>query len=104
MSLSTSNDHQLAEYTHFPWILEWRRCGPISDDAGSIPDYIKSCATIGVCRQIIFAMDTTMFGRLSFNDFKDLMCSLKLWQGVFKNHTKEKTGVLKAERYGARRR
>ncbi|XP_043244576.1 calpain-C-like [Amphibalanus amphitrite] len=62
-------------------------------------DYIKSCATIGVCRQIIFAMDTTMFGRLSFNDFKDLMCSLKLWQGVFKNHTKEKTGVLKAERF-----
>lgn len=26
------------------------------------------------------------------------MCSLKHWQTAFKNHTKEKTGVLKAER------
>lgn len=37
-------------------------------------------------------------GRLKFNDFKDLMCSLKNWQAAFKNHTKEKTGILKAER------
>lgn len=26
------------------------------------------------------------------------MCSLKYWQTGFKNHTKEKTGILKAER------
>lgn len=26
------------------------------------------------------------------------MCSLKYWQTAFKNHTKEKTGILKAER------
>lgn len=26
------------------------------------------------------------------------MCSLKFWQTSFKNHTKEKTGILKAER------
>lgn len=37
-------------------------------------------------------------GRLKVNDFKDLMCSLKSWQTAFKNHTKEKTGILKAER------
>nr|CAD7423194.1 unnamed protein product [Timema monikensis] len=37
-------------------------------------------------------------GRLKFSDFKDLMCSLKYWQTAFKNHTKEKTGILKAER------
>lgn len=37
-------------------------------------------------------------GRLKFSDFKDLMCSLKYWQTSFKNHTKEKTGILKAER------
>lgn len=37
-------------------------------------------------------------GRLKFIDFKDLMCSLKHWQTAFKNHTKEKTGILKAER------
>lgn len=27
------------------------------------------------------------------------MCSLKFWQIAFKNHTKEKTGILKAERF-----
>ena len=37
-------------------------------------------------------------GRLKFSHFKDLMFSLKSWQSAFKNHTKEKTGVLKAER------
>ena len=37
-------------------------------------------------------------GRLKFSDFKDLMCSLKYWQTSFKNHTREKTGILKAER------
>lgn len=26
------------------------------------------------------------------------MCSLKYWQAAFKNHTKERTGILKAER------
>jgi hypothetical protein len=26
------------------------------------------------------------------------MCSLKAWQAAFKSHTKEKTGILKAER------
>jgi hypothetical protein len=26
------------------------------------------------------------------------MCSLKSWQTAFKSHTKEKTGILKAER------
>ncbi|KAG8038253.1 hypothetical protein G9C98_006580, partial [Cotesia typhae] len=51
-------------------------------------DYIKSCAS----------MENSGRGRLEFNDFKDLMCSLKYWQAAFKNHTKERTGILKAER------
>ena len=41
---------------------------------------------------------STGCGRLKFNDFKDLMCSLKYWQTAFKNHSKEKIGILKAER------
>ncbi|KAJ8943930.1 hypothetical protein NQ314_009594 [Rhamnusium bicolor] len=61
-------------------------------------DYIKSCASIEVCRQIVLTFETTGTGRLKFSDFKDLMCSLKFWQTAFKNHTKEKTGILKAER------
>lgn len=61
-------------------------------------DYIKSCASMEVCRQVVLTMDSSGSGRLKFNDFKDLMCSLKYWQAAFKNHTKEKTGILKAER------
>ncbi|ODN05130.1 Calpain-C [Orchesella cincta] len=61
-------------------------------------DYIKSCATLDVCRQVIIAMDKTGMGRLKFSQFKDLMFSLKSWQSTFKGHTKEKTGILKAER------
>ena len=34
----------------------------------------------------------------NFKEFKDLICSIKLWQSAFKTHTKEKTGILKAER------
>jgi len=63
-------------------------------------DYIKSCASIEVCRQVVVAMDRerTSIGRLGYTEFKDLIVSLKLWQGVFRTHTKEKTGVLRAER------
>ncbi|CAG5080864.1 Similar to CalpC: Calpain-C (Drosophila melanogaster) [Cotesia congregata] len=61
-------------------------------------DYIKSCASMEVCRQVVLTMDNSGSGRLEFNDFKDLMCSLKYWQAAFKNHTKERTGILKAER------
>ncbi|XP_076040187.1 calpain C isoform X2 [Oratosquilla oratoria] len=61
-------------------------------------DYIKSCASLDICRQIILALDSTSKGRLRFSDFKDLMVSLKFWQNAFKSHTKERTGILKAER------
>lgn len=61
-------------------------------------DYIKSCASLEVCRQVIVAFDTSGMGRITFPNFKDLMCSLKGWHGVFKNHTKEKSGILKADR------
>jgi len=61
-------------------------------------DYIKSCATIDVCRQVVIAMDKGGLGRLKFVQFRELMYSLKSWQSAFKNHTKEKNGVLKGER------
>ncbi|XP_073975744.1 calpain C isoform X2 [Rhodnius prolixus] len=61
-------------------------------------DYIKSCACLEVCRQVVMTLDSCGNGRLKLSDFKDLMCSLKSWQTAFKNHTKEKTGILKAER------
>lgn len=61
-------------------------------------DYIKSCASLDICRQVILALDSSSTGRLRFSDFKDLMVSLKFWQNAFKSHTKERTGILKAER------
>ncbi|XP_023329732.1 calpain-C [Eurytemora carolleeae] len=63
-------------------------------------DYIKSMASIDVCRQIVSTLekDKNSLGRLSHSNFKDLIVSLKMWQGVFRAHTKEKTGVLRAER------
>ena len=54
----------------------------------SIIDYIKSCASIEVCRQIVIAFDSTGMGKITFENFKDLMCSLKIWHNVFKNWTK----------------
>ncbi|KAK2725610.1 calpain-C-like isoform X2 [Artemia franciscana] len=61
-------------------------------------DYIKSCATIEVCRQIVMALGTSGYGRLKLSEFRDFMCSLKQWQISFKAHSKEKTGILRAER------
>jgi len=63
-------------------------------------DYIKSMASIDICRQIVFTLERekTSLGRLSHANFKDLIVSLKMWQGVFRTHTREKTGVLRAER------
>ena len=63
----------------------------------SLLDYIKSCASLEVCRQVIVAFDSSGLGRITFSNFKDLMCSLKLWHGVFKNHSKEKSGILKGK-------
>jgi len=61
-------------------------------------DYIKSCANIEVCRQVILVFDVSGLGRLKLSDFRDFMASLKQWQAAFKCHTKEKTGILRAER------
>ncbi|XP_063546925.1 calpain-C [Cydia strobilella] len=61
-------------------------------------DYIKSCASIDTCKQIVLSLDKTGTGRISLANFKDLMCSLKHWQMVFKAHAREKMGVLLAER------
>ena len=64
----------------------------------AISDYIKSCASLEVCRLIIATFDSKGFGKVNFKEFKDLICSIKFWQSAFKTHTKEKTGILKAER------
>lgn len=47
---------------------------------------------------IFFDFQKTNRGRITFNDFKNFIVNLKAWQGVFKMHTKEKAGILRAER------
>lgn len=37
-------------------------------------------------------------GRINFMQFKTFIVNLKSWQGVFKIYTKEKSGILRAER------
>lgn len=37
-------------------------------------------------------------GRINFMQFKTFIVNLKSWQGVFKMYTKEKSGILRAER------
>lgn len=37
-------------------------------------------------------------GRINFLQFKTFIVNLKTWQGVFKIYTKEKSGILRAER------
>ncbi|XP_022706070.1 calpain-C-like isoform X2 [Varroa jacobsoni] len=61
-------------------------------------DYVKSCATMEVCRQVVLAMDNSGLGRLKYQDYKHFICSLKWWQNVFKAYTKGTVGVLRADR------
>ncbi|KAL1427842.1 hypothetical protein MTO96_003175 [Rhipicephalus appendiculatus] len=61
-------------------------------------DYVKSCATLEVCRQVVMALDTTGLGRLRYQEYKNFMCSLKYWQSTFKKHTRGTAGILRAEK------
>jgi calpain-9 len=44
-------------------------------------------------------LQKTNRGRINFNDFKMFIVNLKTWHGVFKIHAKEKSGILRAERF-----
>lgn len=106
-SLTKSDNGKLKDFTQyeplFNQVSDERRtinCFELQDLLETcLPnDYIKSCASLEVCRQVIVAFDSSGLGRITFSNFKDLMCSLKLWHGVFKNNAKEKSGILIADR------
>merc|ERR1712039_80370 len=61
-------------------------------------DYIKSCASIEVCRQVVVAMDKerSSLGRLGYSEFKDLIVSLKMWQLCTTEKTRRRTGLSKS--------
>lgn len=43
-------------------------------------------------------LQKTGHGRINFLQFKTFIANLKAWQGVFKMYSKEKAGILRAER------
>ncbi|CAK1554695.1 unnamed protein product [Leptosia nina] len=87
--LQLADEHKTINAFELQELLE--RCLP--------NDYIKSCATIETCRQVVLSMEKDGSGRINLNDFKDLIYSLKYWQEVFKRHSTEKMGVLRVERF-----
>ncbi|XP_059055293.1 calpain-C-like isoform X2 [Achroia grisella] len=86
--LHLANEHRTIDVYELQELLE--NCLP--------NDYIKSCATLDTCRQFVLSMDVNGSGRLTLQNFRDLICSLRHWQTIFKTHTVEKMGVLRAER------
>lgn len=46
----------------------------------------------------IQSLQKTGHGRINFLQFKTFIANLKAWQGVFKMYSKEKAGILRAER------
>lgn len=72
----------------------------------SLPnDYVQSCATIETCRQIVLAMEVPgekdVLGRITVNDYKNLLANLKRWEEIFRLHSTETRGVLVVERFHA---
>jgi len=51
-----------------------------------------------VVLRLMALQDRSGSGRITFQQFKTFMVNLKSWQGVFKMYTKEKAGILRAER------
>uniref|UniRef100_A0A915L5D7 Peptidase C2 calpain domain-containing protein n=1 Tax=Romanomermis culicivorax TaxID=13658 RepID=A0A915L5D7_ROMCU len=62
-------------------------------------DYMKSCASLDVCKRVLAAFQPqNHLGRLSFEKFKDFLCSLKVWQEILGHYSKATAGVMKAEK------
>ncbi|XP_038216495.1 calpain-C isoform X1 [Zerene cesonia] len=87
--LQLADEHKTINAFELQELLE--RCLP--------NDYIKSCATIETCRQVVLSMEKDGLGRITLNDFKNLIYSLRYWQEVFKRYSTEKMGVLRVERF-----
>ncbi|XP_022126463.2 calpain-C isoform X2 [Pieris rapae] len=72
----------------------------------SLPnDFIRSCATIETCRQIILGMETPikkdLTGRIHLKSYQNLLISLWYWEEIFSLHTKKTRGVLVVEKLHA---
>ncbi|XP_068618714.1 calpain-C-like [Battus philenor] len=64
-------------------------------------DYVKGCASMSTCREIMLTMERDHRGRLEISDFLSLLCTLRLWLYVFRELTPGTPGVLRVERLRA---
>jgi len=66
----------------------------------SLPnDYMKSSASLDVCKRVVAAFQAPhQVGRIGYEQFKDFICSLKVWQEIFSFYSKTTSGVMKAEK------
>ncbi|PRD27499.1 UNVERIFIED_CONTAM: CalpC [Trichonephila clavipes] len=59
---------------------------------------VKSCFRSNNKPDSMMKIKTTGNGRLKFSDYKNLMCSLKHWQVIFRAYTKGTASVFRAEK------
>ncbi|XP_061072224.1 calpain small subunit 1-like [Conger conger] len=53
--------------------------------------------TIESCRSMVAVMDSDSTGKLGFHEFKYLWNNIKRWQGIYKSHDADRSGVICAE-------
>ncbi|XP_029922639.1 calpain small subunit 1-like [Myripristis murdjan] len=52
--------------------------------------------SIESCRSMVAVMDSDSTGRLGFHEFKYLWNNIKKWQGIYKSHDADRSGVISA--------
>ncbi|XP_060941607.1 calpain small subunit 1a [Limanda limanda] len=50
--------------------------------------------SIESCRSMVAVMDSDSTGKLGFHEFKHLWNNIKKWQGVYKSHDRDGSGVI----------
>ncbi|KAJ8280692.1 hypothetical protein GJAV_G00057840 [Gymnothorax javanicus] len=53
--------------------------------------------SIESCRSMVAVMDSDSTGKLGFHEFKYLWNNIKKWQGVYKQHDADRSGVISAD-------
>ncbi|KAM3875576.1 calpain small subunit 1-like [Diretmus argenteus] len=52
--------------------------------------------SIESCRSMVAVMDSDSTGKLGFHEFKYLWNNVKRWQGIYKSHDTDRSGVISA--------
>ncbi|XP_046892296.1 calpain small subunit 1-like isoform X2 [Hypomesus transpacificus] len=52
--------------------------------------------SIESCRSMVAVMDSDSTGKLGFHEFKFLWDNIKRWQGIYKTHDEDRSGIISA--------